>query len=112
LGTLEDWIRSPNKSHTSGSIFWKALISSFPVIGEGIAWRIGRGILLRIGADPWPGSGTTHILPPNLINLLQRQNIYLLSHLADPNSTTLWHQGWKKATDLGLTRASSTLYKK
>jgi hypothetical protein len=36
-GTVEDWIRTPNKSHTSGSIFWKALISSFPIIGEGLA---------------------------------------------------------------------------
>jgi hypothetical protein len=34
--SLEDWIRSTNKTHKQGSIFWKALISSFPVIGEGL----------------------------------------------------------------------------
>jgi hypothetical protein len=39
------------------------------------------------------------------------KNIFLLSHLADPNTTTLWHQGWKRATDLGLTGAFATQYK-
>jgi hypothetical protein len=109
--TVENYIRSPNKSHKTGSMLWKALISSFPVIGEGLAWRIDRGNILCIGADPCPGSGNSHILPLELINLLHRKNIFLLSHLADLNTTTLWHQGWKRVTDLGLTGAFATQYK-
>jgi hypothetical protein len=71
---------------------------------------VGRGNLLYIGADPWPRSGISHILPLELINLLHGKNIFLLSHLADPN-TTLWHRGWKRVVDLGLTGASITQYK-
>jgi hypothetical protein len=110
-GSLEDWIRSPTKSH-SISIFWKALISSFPVIVEGLAWKVGRGNHHHIGADPWPGSGMTHILPLDLIILLHGKYVYLLSQLADPQTTTQWTQGWKKSTDLGLLETSTTLYKK
>jgi hypothetical protein len=109
--TVEYWIRSTSKSHKQGSIFWKALISSFLVIGEGFSWRVGRGNHLRIGEDPWPRSGNSHILYLELINLLHRKNIFLLSHLADPNTTTLWHQGWKRGIDIGLSGALATQYK-
>jgi hypothetical protein len=45
-----------------------------------------------------------------LINHLHRQNLFLLSHLADPNSTTLWHQGWKSVANVGLFGALATQY--
>jgi hypothetical protein len=47
----------------------------------------------------------------DLINHLHRQNHFLLSHLADPNTTTPWHQGWKSVTDVGLIGALATQYK-
>jgi hypothetical protein len=61
--SIEDWIRTPNKSATNGSIIWKAMISSFSVVGDSLAWRVGKGNHLRIGVDPWPGCGNSHILP-------------------------------------------------
>jgi hypothetical protein len=65
--SIEDWIRSPLKASTNGSIIWKVMISSFPVVGDNLAWKVGKGNQLRIGTDPWPRSGNSHILPKDLI---------------------------------------------
>jgi ribonuclease HI len=100
--SIEDWIRNPNKSATNGSIIWKAMISSFSVVGDSLAWRVGKGNHLHIGVDPWPGCGNSHILLEDLIDQLHRQGIFYLSQLVDPLTTNLWNQGWKNATLLGL----------
>jgi hypothetical protein len=107
--SVEDWIRSPNKSSHHCSIIWKAMISSFSVVWDSLAWRVGKGNHLRIGADPWPGSGNSHILPEELINQLHRKGIFFLSHLSDPLSTTIWNQGWRSDLSLGLNGASANL---
>jgi hypothetical protein len=85
--SIEDWIRSPLKASTNGSIIWKAMISSFPVVGDSLAWKVGKGNHLRIGTDPWPGSGNSHILSEDLIEQLHKQGIFYLSHLANPPTT-------------------------
>ena len=41
LDSMEDWIRRLEKTHVGGSIFWKAVVKSFDVIGNGLAWRVG-----------------------------------------------------------------------
>jgi len=55
------------------------MISSFPIIGEGLAWFIGRGNQVRIGVDPWPGSGKTHILPIEIRDILHENDIHFIS---------------------------------
>ena len=51
---LLDWIRDMgNTSLPNGSIIWKALCKSLPLILEGIVWKIGDGTKVRIGVDPW-----------------------------------------------------------
>jgi hypothetical protein len=103
--SIEDWIRRPQKAPSTSSIIWKAMISSFSVVGDSLAWKVGKGNRLRIGIDPWPGSGTSHILPEDVTDQLHRQGIFYLSHLANPPTTTFWNQGWKKQTSsvsLGL----------
>jgi hypothetical protein len=37
--------------------------------------------------------------------------IFFLSQLADPITTTLWSQGWKKANELGLSGAPALQYR-
>jgi hypothetical protein len=66
--SLEEWIKRPNKSIEGGSIIWKVLIHAFKGVGDGLAWRVGVGTKVRLGSNPWPGSGVNHILPPDLIN--------------------------------------------
>ena len=50
--SLEEWIRSPIKSHSRGSLIWKAVIRSFSVIEAHLAWNVGNGRKVRIGVDP------------------------------------------------------------
>ena len=46
-----DWIRIPNKSFKNGSVGWKSMVLTFPLIGTWIAWEIGNGKSIRIGLD-------------------------------------------------------------
>ena len=42
------------------------MIQSFGLIGSGLVWRVGNGSLVRVGLDPWVGSGGAHILSVDL----------------------------------------------
>jgi hypothetical protein len=86
------------------------MLSTFSVIGDGLAWRVGNDNHFRVGANPWPGSDTSHLLPDDLILHLHRQGITHLSNLTDNCSTTILHQGWKRASFLGLTGNYIVLY--
>ena len=37
LDSVEEWIRSEKKSHSGGSIIWKAVVKSFDIIGDSLA---------------------------------------------------------------------------
>jgi len=91
--TIEDWIKRPQKASTTGSMIWTAMISSFIVVGDNLAWNVGKGNRLQIGTDPWPGNDTSHILPEDLTDQLHRQGIFYLAHLANPPTTNYWNQG-------------------
>lgn len=100
--SLEDWVRRPDKQCSNISVIWRSVLNSFDIIDAGLAWRIGNGTKVRIGSDPWPGSDMRHILPQPLIDFLRDEGILKLSHLDNPDNTTLWHQGWESTRDLGL----------
>ena len=82
--STEDFIRRPEKSHAGGSIFWKAMVKSFDVIGDGMAWSIGNGRKIRVGEDPWAGCFEQHILLENTIQELRNADIFFLHQLAAP----------------------------
>jgi hypothetical protein len=79
--SLQEWIRNPSKKYHVATIMWKDLVSSFDVIGDGLAWRVGKGNQVRLGRDAWPGSGGAHILSENIIQHLQMKGIFYLSRL-------------------------------
>jgi hypothetical protein len=83
LESIEEWVRNPSKRRSNCTIIWKELIHSFSVIGEGLAWRIGKGTKVRIKADLWPSSGINHILPDDLVQLLNENGLYYLSQISD-----------------------------
>ena len=68
--SLEDQIRAPDKYHAGGSIFWKAVIKSFDVIGGGLAWSVGNGRKIHIREDPWAGCLQKHILMEDTIQAI------------------------------------------
>lgn len=89
---IKEWIRSLAKERENCTIIWKALLKSFPVIGERLAWKVGRGNKVRVGTGPWPGSGNNHILPEELVRHLNTNGIFYIYQIADPSRTTIWSQ--------------------
>jgi len=100
--TLIDWVRQVDKTKPGCSVIWKALVLSFGLIGSGLVWRVGDGRKLRVGLDPWVGSGRDHILPLAIRTILEDQGFFFLSSIADPGTSTIWHQGWINGRELGL----------
>ena len=68
---MEDWIRRTIKSHIDGSVIWKAVVKSFDVIEDSLAWNIGNGRKMRVGEDPWVGCNQHHRLTENLVESLR-----------------------------------------
>jgi len=85
-------------------------LSYFPLIGNGLAWKIGNGHLVHIGVDPCPGSDVSHVLPQNIITSLQEQGIFILNQVVDPLFTTIWSLGWKSTISLGLEGVEGRLW--
>ena len=69
---------------------WKAILKSFEVIGEGLAWKVGNGRNVCIGKYPWPGNGLDHLLPPNIIDYLSFRGLIHLNHIVKPTYTSIW----------------------
>jgi hypothetical protein len=97
-----EWIRKWNKEAKNISHMWHALLSTFYVIGEWLAWNIGSGHKFCIGQDPWIGCDGLHILPPHMIAHLHDRGIYFLAHIHDPVASTANNQVWYQADMLGF----------
>ena len=100
--SIEAWIRNPRKSHSGGSMIWKAVVKSFHLIESKLAWNVGNGEKLLVGRDPWLGCTQEHILPGYVIEALRRRGIYTLNHLAAPRPEGIWIQRWRRENSLGL----------
>eukprot|EP00253_Pinus_taeda_P019430 PITA_19430 len=99
---LEDWIRNPVKSKQHASVIWKATVDSFKVIEQGLAWKIGNDINLKIGKDPWIGCNENYALSPGLIRHLEDKNILTLDQVEKVGHSSIWCQAWKDGEDLQL----------
>jgi hypothetical protein len=82
LEYIEEWIQNPTKRISNCTIIWKALIHSFSLIGEGLAWRRGKGKIFIIGADPWPRNGIIHIIHNDLVLHLNENGFKSLTRCA------------------------------
>ena len=83
-------------------MIWKAIVNSFDLIENNLAWDVGNGESVEIGRDPWMGSVNQHLLPPDIIELLSLQGVVMLNHLAIPRNNEPWIQFWKRAVSFGL----------
>jgi hypothetical protein len=51
-----DWIRNPQNNALYALLFGRPLSYLLQWSGDGLAWRVGNGLKVRIRSDPWPGS--------------------------------------------------------
>lgn len=75
-------------------MIWKATLNVMPLIRDNILWRIGNGSLVRIGCDPWLGSGNALILPEGLVRYLNSRGIKYLAQIGDQQHSTIFSQAW------------------
>lgn len=62
LRSILDWIRNLDKNISGVSNIWKAVLQSFDLIGNGLAWKVGSRREVRTGINMWLGSFQRHIL--------------------------------------------------
>jgi hypothetical protein len=96
--SVETWFRMENKTWARSSNFWRALISSLPVISDWLAWHHGNGMTIRLGVDPMVGCYNFYKLSSNLILALKEQVFLFLAQVGDVTG----HTSWKQAEMLGL----------
>jgi len=104
--SVETWIRRAHKSVKGFLVIWKDIINSL-IIREGLAWKIGNGHRVRLGADPWTGSEGQHILSIQLTLLLRIKGYESLDKLVDTDHSTIWSQGWKLVVGIELENADA-----
>ena len=74
--SLLDWIRVMVRKKRCMPICWKAVLWSFDLIGNFLSWKVGSGINVRIGLDPWVGCKCRHALPFSLVDKLHSVGIF------------------------------------
>jgi hypothetical protein len=51
---------------------------------------LDKGTRVRLGTDPWPGSGRNHILPQEIIDQLHELGYFHLHQITNTTRTTIW----------------------
>ena len=75
---------------------------SFDLIGDGLVWKVGNGVDVCIGFDPWVGCKSRHLLPLHMIDRLHNHGFYFLKDIDNPWSSFLLDQGWLSSNNVGI----------
>jgi hypothetical protein len=65
-------------------------VLAFIVNENHFPWKVGNGVLVRVGVDSILGCGESVILSQEIINKIQVRCIFTLNQVGDPNATTIW----------------------
>jgi len=68
------------------------MVQNFTLIRNWLALKVGRGKRVRIGINPWVGSGSEYKLLESVINILHKQCIFNLDTIASPETYSIWHK--------------------
>jgi hypothetical protein len=67
-----------------------------------MSWRVSNGEKVWIAIDAILGFPDLPCLTDLTITDLQQRDFFMLNHVADAGSTSLWQKSWMSAAELGL----------
>ena len=91
--SLLNWIRVSCKQKRQISICWKTVLWSFDLIGNNMVWKVGNGVDVHLGMDPWVGCKWRYILPYPMIDTLHSLGFYFPKDIRFPGVSFLMELG-------------------
>lgn len=70
------------------------MVLAFPLVGNWLVWKVGRGTKVKVGEDPWIGCGEDFRLTVRVIQFLTNSGYYRLNQIADTYMSIIWNQKW------------------
>jgi hypothetical protein len=99
---VHTWIRSAPVRPIRGSIIWKHLSLTLPIILHWISWNSSNGHLIEVGRDYILGLGRQALLSSSLLTHLHRKNIFFLHQIISPSNEGLLGDHWLSGEELQL----------
>lgn len=96
------WIRSAPICPNKGSIIWKHLSSTLPIILHWISWNPGSRQQIEVGRDYILGLGRNALLSTPLLAHLHSRNLYFLNQFISPTNGGLLGNHWLSGDELQL----------
>ena len=54
---VSEWLKVLLVDSRGASNTWKGLVASLNLIRKSLVWKVGNGLSLKLGLDPWVGRG-------------------------------------------------------
>jgi hypothetical protein len=89
---VEELLKSERRIYQGVSIVSKDLVKAFPLLGQWVVSKVGRGNKVCIGEDFWIGCRGTYMLLEILLNKLNIMGIFYLEQVTIPNGQFAWDQ--------------------
>ena len=100
--SVVEWFCIRDMQHKNISNSWKAIILAFDLIGDWLEWRVGDGMRIWIGQDPWIGGNGKHLLPLPLVGDLREWGHIYLGQVHNYGNNTPLSPGWLKTMQLNI----------
>ena len=96
------WIRSTPDCPNQGSLIWKQLSKTLPIILQWISWNPGNGQQIEVGRDYILGLGSRALLSAPLLTHLHSRNLFYLYQFISPINGGLLGNHWLSGEELQL----------
>jgi hypothetical protein len=83
---------------------------AFPLIGNWLVWKIGRGNKVQIGMDPWIDNNDTYRLPHHLVMDMKSRGYHNLRHVAQGVRTLDMLQQCLSFEEIGLEKENANIW--
>jgi hypothetical protein len=100
--SIREWFQMSRKYVPISSTGWKAMVDTFPLIGERAIWRVGDGRSIWVKEDTWEISAGDYQLFEELLGRLHNMGVFSLKDVVEQGMDIIGHSNWKKSVDLNI----------